>query len=131
MRPFPSSEFKLCKYASHLAKTMKTIQAIKAYCAYICEENEMRGRRPVRRGIKFYRTIAGIRRRKHHLVHRAEPMTTDLLNQIQPLVNVQDDKELAVWSAMLCGFNCVLRKSNLVPIKRMHDTAHNICRKDV
>ena len=32
---------------------------------------------------------------------------------------------------MLTGFNLVLRKSNLVPLKRMHDTVHNISRNNV
>ena len=131
MRPYPVNEFKLCKYATHLANSMKTVQAIKAYCATVCEDNELKGYRPARRGLKFYRTIAGIQRNKHHHVHRAEPMTIELLMQIEQVVDVSQDKELAVWCSMLTGFFLVLRKSNLVPLKRVHDTVHNISRQDV
>ena len=33
--------------------------------------------------------------------------------------------------AMTTGFHLVLHKSNLVPIKRVHDEVHNITRGDV
>ena len=36
-----------------------------------------------------------------------------------------------VWTAVVTGFHLVLRKSNLVPVKRMHDTVHNIVCSDV
>ena len=36
-----------------------------------------------------------------------------------------------VWVALLTGFNMYLRKSNLVPLSRLHDRMHNISRRDV
>ena len=38
---------------------------------------------------------------------------------------------MVVWTALTTGVHLVLRKSNLVPLKRVHDTVHNISRKDV
>ena len=130
-RPFPVNEFKICKYATFLAVKVKTVEAIKSYCGTICEENELRGHRPVRRGIKYYRAISGIRNSKRHKVKRAQPMTPELLTRIQEVVNLAKSKEMVTWVAMLGGFHLVLRKSNYVPLSQVHDTVHNICRRDI
>ena len=131
MRPYPVNEFKLSKFATYLSDILKTVESIKAYCATICDENELKGFRAVRKGVKFHRTIAGIKRRLHHKVKRASPITPDLLSQIITVVNLTDDKEFVAWVATLTGYHLVLRKSNLVPLKRMHDGVQNISRKDV
>ena len=131
MKPFPATEFKICKFATFLAGSMKTVNSIKSYCYTICEESELCGFRPVVRGLKYYKAITGIKNRLHHRVKRAQPMTVALLEKIEQLVDVQDQKELVVWTAMVTGFHMVLRKSNLVPIKRVHDEVHNIVRSDV
>ena len=131
MRQFPVTEFKLSKFATYLADLLKTVESIKQYCGTICDEHELRGFKPVRRGLKFYRTIAGIRRKLHHRVKRAAPMTNDLLEKIVQVVNIEVDKEVVIWTSMLTGYNLVLRKSNLVPLKRAHDAIHNISRRNV
>ena len=58
-------------------------------------------------------------------------MTVELLQKIEAIVNRTVQKELVTWTGMLTGFHLVLRKSNLVPFSRVHDMAHNICRKDI
>ena len=131
IRPFPVTEFKLAKFATYLSDILKTVDSIKMYCGTICDENELLGHRPVRRGLKFHRTIAGIKRKLRHKVKRASPMTPELLEQILTVVNLSDDKEFVAWVASLIGFNLILRKSNIVPLKRVHDNLHNISRKDV
>ena len=75
--------------------------------------------------------ISRIRNRLHHKVKQAEPMTTELHEKIEKHVNVNDDKQLVVWSAILTGFNLLLRKSNLIPLKQVHDMVHNISRSDI
>ena len=131
MWPYPVTEFKLSKYATHLAEMVNTIQSIKAYCASVCEDNELKGYRPARKALKFYRTIAGIRICKHHQVKRAEPMTKQILLQLERVIYVTDDKQLTGWTALLSGFFLVLQSSNIVPLKRVHDTVHNLCRSDI
>ena len=96
MQLYPVTEFKLSKYATHLAETVNTIQSIKAYCASVCEDNKLKGYRPARRALKFYRTIAGIRKRKHHQVKRVKPMTKQILLQLERVIDVTDDKQLTV-----------------------------------
>ena len=66
-----------------MADLVKTVQSVKAYCTTVCQENELRGFRPVRKGLRFHKTVAGIRRTKMHVVHRAAPMTVELLEKIE------------------------------------------------
>ena len=131
MRPYPANEFKICKYAAFLAETMKTVESIKQYCGAICQENEMKGFRPVKLGIKFHKEIMGIRKNLHHQFKRAEPMMVELLTKMQAVIDFTEDKNVAVWTCMLTGFHLVLRKSNLVPLSKMHDTVRNISRNNV
>ena len=130
-KPFPVTEFKLCKFATFLCNKMRTVESIKSYCAMICQENELRGYRPAKRGIKFYITIAGIKRKLRHQVKRAAPMTPALLRKINRVVDFENQKDMVTWVLMVSGYHLVLRKSNLVPLSRVHDMAHNITRSDV
>ena len=91
----------------------------------------MKGFRPVKLGIKFHKEIMGIRKNLHHQVKRAEPMTVELLTKMQAVIDFTEDKNVAVWTCMLTGFHLVLRKSNLVPLSKMHDTVRNISRNNV
>ena len=109
---------------------MKTVEAIKSYCSTICDENELKGYRPVRKGITFYRTIFRICNKLRHMVKRARPMTIQLLEQIETIVNLQKQKEMVTWVTMLGGFHMVLCKSNLVPLMHVHDSVHNLTRSD-
>ena len=129
--PFPVTEFKLCKFATFLSTKVKTVESIKSYCAAICQDNELRGHKPAKRGLKFYQTIAGICRHLRHKVKCAELMTEKLLEEIEQVVNMQDEKKFVVWVTTVGGFYMILRKSNLVPLKRMHDAVHNITRADI
>ena len=131
IKPYPCTEFKLCKYATYLTDLLKTVESIKRYCSTICDENEMLGHKPLRKGIKYFRTIRGIKRQLRHRVKKAAPMTHELLEKIEAVVNMNSDKEVVIWTSMLTGYNLVLRKSNLVPLKRVHDAVHNISRSDV
>ena len=131
VRTFPLSEFKISKFTTHLSTTMKTVQAIKAYCHTVCEQHEMLGYKPVRLGLCFHKAISGIKKVLHHQVKRAKPLTSELLLQMLPVVNLNNDKEFVVWVAVITGFNLVVRKSNLVPLKCLHDRMHNISRSDV
>ena len=131
IKAFPVTEFKLCKFATFLAQRLKTIQSIKAYCATVCDESEFKGFRPVRRGIKYYRTINGIKRTLHHKVKHAEPMTPKLLKRILKVVDFRQQKQMVTWVIMVSGFHMILRKSNLVPLSQVHDMVHNIYRTDI
>ena len=88
MRPYPATEFKICKFASHLANSVKTVESIKAYCYTICEENELKGLKLVKRGLKYQKMLTGIRNHLHHRVKHAQPMTAQLLEQIEQLVDI-------------------------------------------
>ena len=128
---YPVTEFKICKFATYLSNILKTVQSIKAYCTAVCDKHELQGYKPVKKGIKFFRAIVGIRRNLRHTVKRVQPMTVELLKEIETVVNLQHQKEMVVWVTAVSGFHMVLRKSNLVPLKRVHDKLHNITRRDI
>ena len=130
-RPYPTNEFKIAKFATFLSNSMKKVQSIKTYCATICHENELRGFRPVHRGLKYYRAIDGIKQKLRHQVKHAQPMTVELLNKIERVVNIYIEKELVTWVTLLTGFHLVLPRSNLVPLHRAHDVVHNISCRDM
>ena len=131
IRPFPVTEFKLCKFATFMSQKVKTVESIKSYCTTICQESELKGYRPARRGVKFYRCISGIRQALRHKVKRAEPMTNELLEKILKVVKLHDDKEFATWVTMLSCYCLMVRKSNLVPLSQVHDMVHNVTRSDI
>ena len=66
-----------------------------------------------------------------HEVHQATPFTEEILKKIVKVVWFDDQKELAIWSALVTGFYLFLRKSNLVPVSRLHDPNHQLSRRDV
>ena len=47
------------------------------------------------------------------------------------MVNFADQKQMVVWSSVITGFNLVVHKSNIVLVKRVHNTVHNTTRSDV
>ena len=54
-----------------------------------------------------------------------------MLKQIVRKVDVNNQKQLAIWVAMLFGFFLFLRKCNLVPQPRLHDYVHQLSRQDL
>ena len=72
-----------------------------------------------------------IRHTLQHEVKQAQPITLDILKRMLPHVNVDDQKQLAIWVAILFGFFLFLRKSNLVPDTRSHDPYHQLSRRDI
>ena len=52
------------------------------------------------------------------------------MHEIYPLVNFEDERELAIWVVLLFGFHLFLRKSNLIPDKRQLDADRQFQRKD-
>ena len=54
-----------------------------------------------------------------------------MLLKIVEIVQVNDQKQLATWVAVLFGFYLFLRKSNLVPVNRQHDPMHQLSRCDI
>ena len=119
MRAFPVNEFKLCKFATHLSTLVKMVQSIKAYCATVCEENKLKGFRPTKRGLKFYKAIAGIRKKLRHTVNRAKPMTEEILKKILTVVNLADDKQLAIWTSLVPDFTWYCEKATSLRSKEL------------
>ena len=131
LQPFPVDETWLVRYAIYLSFTMQTVGSIKSYCATVCETHELKGFEPIRRGKRYYKTIRSLSRILQHEVKQAQPITIDLLKKISLIVDTTDQKQLAIWVAMLFGFFLFLCKSNLVPETRIHDNLHRLSRQDL
>ena len=59
--------------------------------------------------------MRGMTRLKAHHPKQAQAMTVEMLTAMQAVVNKSDSRELVAWAAVLLGFFCLLRKSNMVP----------------
>ena len=129
--PFPVPEAQLADYAMYLVVELKSIQTIKAYCGTVCHMNELQGFPLVRRGRLYQETIQGIRRHFKYESKKAAPIMLTMLKKIQPLVNICNGKQVAIWVTMLLGFFMLLRKSNLVTDTKRHDPVHNLTHRDV
>ena len=129
--PFPLDEGRLIKYVGYLSLSMQTIDSVKMYCGTVCDLSKIRGYGAVHRGRRYYKTILGLRKKMIHEIKQAKPITISQLKAISHLVNINDQKQLAIWVAMLFGFFMFLRKSNLVPTARVHDPWHQLSRRDI
>ena len=131
VNPFPVVEWNCVRFATYLSFWLKSVHSIKNYVSGICIINDINGYPTCKRGVIYTNAIRGLRRQLQHQVRQAKPMTREILQQIVRVVDTSDDKQLAIWVAMLFGFNLFLRKSNLVPEQRMHDTKFQLSRRDI
>ena len=110
---------------------MQSVDSVKAYCGTICTLSELKGYGIVHRGKRYYKVIAGLRRKMKREVQQAKPLTIDNLKAIARIVDTTSPKLLTLWVALLFGFFFFLRKSNLVPTSRVHDPLHQLSRRDI
>ena len=110
---------------------MKTADSIKMYCSTICDLHEIKGFPPIVRTKRYHKTIMAICRTLRHEIKQAQPITVDIFKRMLPFVDVNNQKQLAIWVAILFGFFLFLRKSNLVPDGRVHDSVHQLSRRDI
>ena len=106
-------------------------QSIKNYVSGVCMINELNGFPKVTRGALYRNVIRGIRPELKKQIKQAEPLTRELLHKMLNHVNMQDQQELAVWVAILFGYNLFLRKSDLVPDCKQHEPEFQLSRQDI
>ena len=131
LNKFPVDEWHIVLYATYLSLTMQSVDSIKTYVETVCELNELEGFTPVCRGWLYNKAILGIHWLLQHEVNCTQPITMQMLTQMVEHIDIQDQKKLATWVAILYGFFLFLRKSNLVPVKRIHDPQHQLSRGDI
>ena len=131
LTPFPVTQWQCVRFAVYLSFWFKSPGSIKNYVSGICILNELNGFGKVQRGTLYKNAIRGIRRNLKHQVKQAKPITYDILERMVQYVDVEDEKQLAIWTAMLFGFHLFLRKSNLVPENRQHQPNFQISRRDL
>ena len=131
LTPFPVTQWQCVRFATYLSFWFKSPQSIKNYVSGICVLNKLNGFEKVVRGTLYRNCIRGIRRNLWHITKQAQPVTREMLQKIAPLVDLNDQKQLATWVAMLFGYNLFLRKSNLVPESRKHNPQFQLSRRDL
>ena len=113
---YPITIDMLCLYAQFLSGQVKSPQTIRNYISGICTVIHVKGgETPQLSSPLFKLTLKGITKRMQHTVHRAHPITPEILLDIHKILNHSDSYHAAIWAALLFGFLLLLRKSNLVP----------------
>ena len=114
--PIPLSIDLLCLYAQYMSHFVKSPDTIRNYINGIITHNNLKGREPPNLNTPLFKlTMKGLRNMMQHRVHRAKPITPEILTDIHDLLNHSDPFHVVIWVTLLLGFLLLLRKSNLVP----------------
>ena len=131
LNPFPLTHWQIVRFATYLSLWFTSVHSIKNYVSGICMLNELNGFDKVTRGALYRNVIRGIRRELRACCKQALPITRKMLIDICDIVDVDNQKELAIWVSLLFGSNLFLHKSNLVPNSRTHEPQFQISCRDI
>ena len=115
MQAIPISTEYICLYAQILARSFKTIGAIKAYIQAVRHLHVLAGADPT--GLQSPQldlTLRGIARLVNTPPTQAYPLTPRILTEIRGLLNFNSVLDVVFWSVLLMGFYSLARISNLV-----------------
>ena len=114
--PFPATEWQLVRFARYLANGVTSYDTVKNYLSSVKRLHELGGysfpSHPLNflelelRSIRY--DLAGPRR-------KAAPVDPTLLMKIHSRVDMNNDRHVVSYTALVVGFTLFLRKSNLVP----------------
>ena len=130
---FDTTVLHMQRYATFLARSMKSIESVKNYVGGVRKLYLIMGYNPPDITDYMYKlTIKGATRGLDHVVKRASPITPEILVDMFEKVNLQDIKQVVIWVAILLGFYSFFRKSNLVPESSVRfDPWKQLCRKNI
>jgi hypothetical protein len=113
----PASSETLCKYAAHLASTMKAT-SVKQYMNVIKLLHLESGLSNPLEGDWFLCTVLkGINRLNSSRPQQKLPLTIDILKRFPTVLNLCVSKFCSFWAASLVAFFGMMRKSSLFPRK--------------
>ena len=128
----PATTETICLYAQFLSNRFAAPQSVKNYINGVRVLHALNDH-PVEAFKSFELKLAykGIARLKAHTPRQAAPMTLQILLALSNVVG-SSKSDLVAWAAILTGFFCMLRKSNLVPVsKEKFDPKKQLKRKDI
>ena len=116
LKPFPASTVVLVWYAQYLTRSLKAHASVVAYLSGIKMLHTLLNF-PVSgfHGFLLKLTLRGLRRDNQHIVHRANPITPNILKLIHSKLNHDDAEQAIFWGITILAFLLLFRKSNLVP----------------
>ena len=115
IQALPISTEYICLYAQFLARSFKTVDAIKAYLQAVKHLHQLvgadlSGLENPQLGL----TLKGIARLINVPPTQAYPLTPQILAEIHDLLSFDSPLDLVFWSVLLTGFYSLARISNLV-----------------
>ena len=120
----------MIRFATFLSFSLKSPSTMQNYIFTICTLNELGGYGKSVVGIRFRNALRGISRKLQHVAKQATPITLEILKRILKVVNLQDQKQLACWVALVLGFHLFLRKNNVVPDTEKELSSSHLRRMD-
>lgn len=130
---WPTSINTLCLFAQYLAKKFRSVKTIESYLCGVKKLHQYAGIDPPDlKSFELQLTLRGLRRKLKHKVRRVKAMTPNLLLRIHPLLNLNTDLHIVLWTSFLTAFFLLLRKSNLVPnAQHSFNSKRQLTRKQV
>lgn len=130
--PAPADERLMCLFAAWLARRL-SYSSVKQYLHIVTLIHKERGLPSLcNNSFQLQPTLRGIRRKKGDIVCPKAPITPELLLLFKSKLDLNRQKQRAVWAAGLIMFVGLLRRSNVMPpsIRQFTPDKH-LCMGDV
>ena len=130
--PYPIDHWRLVQFSQYLSWQDKRLGTIENYASSLRTLQKLSGFQKLDPAqIHYEMLLDSLKRADDRPVRRAETMTNELMIQLFPYVNFAQELEAVTWTALLVGFNLVLRVSNLGAVSRnKFDAKKNLVRSD-
>lgn len=130
---FPATPIRLALFAQFLSRSFESVSSIQNYLSGVRTFHLILGLPPPNLNDSVVKLCTqGLQRGKPGLVHRAHPITPDMLSLMARHVDPNNLQQWAGWTAILIGFFTFSRRSNLVPISpTKFNPEHQLQRADI
>lgn len=127
----PASELTVARFLLYKAKTVK-YSTINNYLSSVISLHKYYGYECELRSRYFIKLVLdGLKSKLGQTVDQKIPLSVQELIKMYRTLNLRDQKDLVMWSAIVVSFRTLLRKSNLVPDSIHEIPKHVILRRDV
>ena len=117
--PYPANSWRLVQFAQYLFDEDKRPGTVANYVSSIRILHKLAEMPcPDSAQIHFTMMMNGFKRMETRPVKQADPVDHEILLRLFTKVNLAKELEAVAWTAVLTGFNLVLRVSNLGPVSR-------------
>ena len=118
-QPYLATEWQLCMYGQYPHEQSKKPGTVNNYVSSVRTMHKMASLTvPDTNNIHFKLLVGGLKRQRKELIRQAHPIDHQKLLKLFQQVDVAEQLQAVSWTAVLVGFNLVLRVSNLGPPSR-------------